>query len=162
MGWKGNTALTFSPFMGFTSMVSVQRAPGTHWVGGSVGPRASLNGKEKRKSFTLPALELRTLERPARSRSLHSATAALYPVSTGSYLPRLKRQERETDHLPPSSAEINSGGTIPPHPHASSCYSSQGQHSLALRKQKTDSPFPRSIRKAFSTRVRCNGTVLIE
>jgi hypothetical protein len=35
-----------------------ERAPGTHWIGGWVGPRAALDDVEKRKFFTLPALEL--------------------------------------------------------------------------------------------------------
>jgi hypothetical protein len=35
-----------------------ERAPGTHWIGGWVCPRASLGAMEKRKIFTLPGLEL--------------------------------------------------------------------------------------------------------
>jgi hypothetical protein len=34
------------------------RAPGTHWIGSWVGPRAGLDDVEKRKFFTLPGLEL--------------------------------------------------------------------------------------------------------
>jgi hypothetical protein len=45
-------------------------APCTHWVGGSVGPRAGLDDVEKRNFLTLPELELRPLGRPARSQSL--------------------------------------------------------------------------------------------
>jgi hypothetical protein len=48
-----------------------ERAPGTHWVGGWVGPRAGLDDVEKRKFLTLPRLELRPLGRPARSQSLY-------------------------------------------------------------------------------------------
>jgi hypothetical protein len=45
--------------------------PGTLWIGSWVGPRAGLDDVEKRKSLTLPRLELRPLGRPARSRSLY-------------------------------------------------------------------------------------------
>jgi hypothetical protein len=38
-----------------------ERAPGTHWIGGWVGLRASLDDMEKRKFFTLSGLELRPL-----------------------------------------------------------------------------------------------------
>jgi hypothetical protein len=40
--------------------------PGTHWIGGWVGPRAGLEDVEKRKLFTLPGLGL-----PDRSQSLY-------------------------------------------------------------------------------------------
>jgi hypothetical protein len=36
-----------------------ERAPGTHWIGGWVDPRAGLDDVEKRKFFILPGLELR-------------------------------------------------------------------------------------------------------
>jgi hypothetical protein len=42
-------------------------APGTHWIGGWVDPRAGLDYMEKRKFFTLPGLELRPLGCPART-----------------------------------------------------------------------------------------------
>jgi hypothetical protein len=42
------------------------RAPGTHWIGGCVDPRAGLDDV-KRKFVILPGLELRPLGRPARS-----------------------------------------------------------------------------------------------
>jgi hypothetical protein len=35
-----------------------ERAPGTQWTGGWVGPRASLDDMEKRKFLTLQGLEL--------------------------------------------------------------------------------------------------------
>jgi hypothetical protein len=48
-----------------------QRARGTHWIGGLVGPRIGLDDVEKRKFLTLPGLELRPLRHPARSQSLY-------------------------------------------------------------------------------------------
>jgi hypothetical protein len=43
-----------------------------------VDPRASLDDVEKRKFLTLPGLELRSLDRPARSQSLYRLS---YPSS---------------------------------------------------------------------------------
>jgi hypothetical protein len=48
-----------------------ERAPGTHWIWGWVGPRAGLDNLEKRKFLTLPGLELWPLSRPARSQPLY-------------------------------------------------------------------------------------------
>jgi hypothetical protein len=48
-----------------------ERAPGTHWIGGSVGLRDGLDVVEKRIFLTLLGLELRPLGRPARSQSLY-------------------------------------------------------------------------------------------
>jgi hypothetical protein len=48
-----------------------ERAPGTHWIGGWVGPRASLDDMEERKFLTLRGLELRSHGRLARSQSLY-------------------------------------------------------------------------------------------
>jgi hypothetical protein len=48
-----------------------ERALGTHWIRGWVGPRAGLYAAEKRKILTLPGLELRTVGCPARSQSLY-------------------------------------------------------------------------------------------
>jgi hypothetical protein len=45
--------------------------PGTHWIGGWVDPRASLDDVKKRNFLTLPGLELRLLDRSARSQSLY-------------------------------------------------------------------------------------------
>jgi hypothetical protein len=56
---------------------------GSHWIGGWVGPRAGLDGMEKRKFLTQSGLELRPLGRPARSQSLYRLR---YP---GSYKPVL-------------------------------------------------------------------------
>jgi hypothetical protein len=47
-----------------------ERAPGTHWMGGGVNPRAGLKDVEKKKFLTLPGPELRPLGRPVRSQSL--------------------------------------------------------------------------------------------
>jgi hypothetical protein len=58
-----------------------ERAPGTHWIGGLVGPRASLDDVEKRNYLTLPGLELRALGHPARSQSLYRLR---YPGSSSS------------------------------------------------------------------------------
>jgi hypothetical protein len=38
-----------------------ERASGTHWIGGWVGPRAGLDYVEKRILFTPPGLELRLM-----------------------------------------------------------------------------------------------------
>jgi hypothetical protein len=46
-----------------------ERSPGTHWIGGWVGPRAGLDDV-KRKLF-LPGLELRTVGRSAPSQLLY-------------------------------------------------------------------------------------------
>jgi hypothetical protein len=48
-----------------------ERAPGTHWIGDWVGPRAGLDDVEKRKFLTLAGLEFRPLGRPAPSQSLY-------------------------------------------------------------------------------------------
>jgi hypothetical protein len=48
-----------------------ESATGTHWIGGWVDPRAGLDDVEKIKFLTLPGLELRPLDRPARSQSLY-------------------------------------------------------------------------------------------
>jgi hypothetical protein len=47
-----------------------EKAPGTHWIGGWVGPRTGLDDERKRKFLTLPGPEHRPLCRPARSQSL--------------------------------------------------------------------------------------------
>jgi hypothetical protein len=46
-------------------------APGTHWRGGLVDPRAGLDDLERIKFFTLPVLELRPLGRQDCSQSLY-------------------------------------------------------------------------------------------
>jgi hypothetical protein len=60
-----------------------ERAPGTHWIGGWVDPRAGLDNVEKRKFLTLPGLELRSCGRPASSQSLYRLR---YPGSFKYYL----------------------------------------------------------------------------
>jgi hypothetical protein len=44
-----------------------ERAPGTHWIGGWVAPRAGLDDMEKWKFLTPPGLELPPLGRPGSS-----------------------------------------------------------------------------------------------
>jgi hypothetical protein len=46
-----------------------ERVPGTNCIGGWVDPRPILDDLKKRKFFTLPGLELRPLDRPARNPS---------------------------------------------------------------------------------------------
>jgi hypothetical protein len=48
-----------------------ERAPGTHWIGSWVSPRAGLDDVEKRKFLTLPGLDLRPLNRAARSQLIY-------------------------------------------------------------------------------------------
>jgi hypothetical protein len=54
-----------------------ERAPGTHWLGCWVGPRAGLDDVEKRKFLILPELELRALGCPARSCAIPTALSQL-------------------------------------------------------------------------------------
>jgi hypothetical protein len=55
-----------------------ERAPGTHWLGGWVDPRAGQDDVEKRIFLILPGLESRPLGRPVRSQSLYRLS---YPGS---------------------------------------------------------------------------------
>jgi hypothetical protein len=48
-----------------------ERSPGTHWIGGWVGPSTGLDDVGRRKILPLPELKLQPLCRPARSQSLH-------------------------------------------------------------------------------------------
>jgi hypothetical protein len=59
---------------------SEERAPGTHWIGGWVDPRSSLDDVEKRKYLTVPRLEPRPLGRPARSQSLYRLRYLFYEI----------------------------------------------------------------------------------
>jgi hypothetical protein len=65
--------------------------PGVHWIGGWVGPRTGLEDMERRKVLPLPGLELRPLDRPARSQSLYRLR---YP---GFFLEALGGQEINCD-----------------------------------------------------------------
>jgi hypothetical protein len=47
-----------------------ERAPGTHWIGDWVGPRAGLDDTEKRKFLTPPGLQLLPVGVPACSQSV--------------------------------------------------------------------------------------------
>jgi hypothetical protein len=49
-----------------------ESAPGTHWVGRWVDPRAGLDDVEKRKFLTLPGLNLRPFGHPVRGPSSRS------------------------------------------------------------------------------------------
>jgi hypothetical protein len=49
----------------------VKALPHTHWIGGSVNPRAGLDDVEKRKFLTLSGLEIWPLIRPVHSQSLY-------------------------------------------------------------------------------------------
>jgi hypothetical protein len=60
--WSGSHPGHFTPR---------QRAPGTHWIEGSVDPRSGLDDVEKRTTLTLLGLELLRLDRPACSQSLY-------------------------------------------------------------------------------------------
>jgi hypothetical protein len=55
-----------------------ERTPGTHWIGGWVDPRASLDDVDKRKFLALAGFELRPLGRAARNQSLYRLS---YPGS---------------------------------------------------------------------------------
>jgi hypothetical protein len=59
-----------------------RKSPGTHWVGGWVGPGTGLDGVERRKILPLPGLELRPLGRLARGQLLYRLRypGYLYPL----------------------------------------------------------------------------------
>jgi hypothetical protein len=57
-----------------------EKAHGTHWIGGWVGPRAGLDNVEKRKFLSLQVLELWPLDRPARSSSRYTDCAIAAPM----------------------------------------------------------------------------------
>jgi hypothetical protein len=56
-----------------------ENAPGTHWIGGWVNPRAGLDDVEKRKFLTLP-------DRPARRQSLYRLSYPGCRVAVYGYL----------------------------------------------------------------------------
>jgi hypothetical protein len=39
-------------------LITDERAPGTHWIGGCVDPRAGLDDLKNKKFLTLPAIKL--------------------------------------------------------------------------------------------------------
>jgi hypothetical protein len=57
-----------------------ERASGSHWTGSWVDPTAGPDDKEKLKSLTISALELRSFGRPARSQSLYQLRYTPYDV----------------------------------------------------------------------------------
>jgi hypothetical protein len=63
--WMSRSALVGSVWSASISsrFAPGERAAGTHWTGGWVDPRASLDDVEKGKFWTLPELELRPLGR---------------------------------------------------------------------------------------------------
>jgi hypothetical protein len=67
LGTSWRWVVSFTPL----SLYPREGAPCTYWIGGWMGPRAGLDDLEKRKFLTLPGLELRPLDRPARSQSLY-------------------------------------------------------------------------------------------
>jgi hypothetical protein len=72
--------ISFAPLL----LYSKERAPGTHWIGGWVGPIPGLDVVENRKFLPLPGLELRRLGRPACSQSLYRLrypSSFLHPYS---------------------------------------------------------------------------------
>jgi hypothetical protein len=56
--------------------------PGTHWIRGSVNPRAGLDNVAKRKFSTLLEPELRPLGRPALNQSLSRLLLLLLQMRT--------------------------------------------------------------------------------
>jgi hypothetical protein len=61
-----------------------ERAPDTHWIGGSVDPIVGMDDVETKKFLTLPGLELQPLGRPVRSQLLYRLR---YPGSSVSSKP---------------------------------------------------------------------------
>jgi hypothetical protein len=74
--WSASHLCRFTP---------VERAPGTHWVGGWMDPRAGLNDVEKSKFLTLLGLELWPLYHPAHSQSLYRLHYLSSPFSVMCY-----------------------------------------------------------------------------
>jgi hypothetical protein len=58
-----------------------EMAPGTHWIGGWVEPRADLDDMEMRKLLTLPELEIQPLGRLAHNHSLSRSDTSRYLIS---------------------------------------------------------------------------------
>jgi hypothetical protein len=68
--WSASRAASLTPAEG---------APGTHWLGGWVGPRTGLDDLERRKILILRGLEPRPLVRPLHSQLLYQLH---YPSSS--------------------------------------------------------------------------------
>jgi hypothetical protein len=66
LGTSWKWVISFTP----PTLYPRRKSPNTNWIGRWVGPRASLDGVEKRKFLTLLGLEHRPFCRPACSQSL--------------------------------------------------------------------------------------------
>jgi hypothetical protein len=87
-----------------------ERALGTHWRRGWVGPRAGLDDMEKTKFLTLPGLELRTFGRPTRSQSLYRLCHVVrHTLSYSNIFQSVQFPQRKD----PYSPYFNAGKKIP-------------------------------------------------
>jgi hypothetical protein len=87
-----------------------ERAPGTNWIGGWVGPRTGLDDVERRKLLPLPGLELRTLCHPVRMQSLYRLR---YPGSShGRFLPQRFQLIIHYHPIIPSSIVRGTGSVV--------------------------------------------------
>jgi hypothetical protein len=59
-------------------------------------------------------------EKISRKRKMFKTS---YPMGTGGIFPGVKQQGYEADHSPPSSAQVQKCGAIPPLPHTPSWHS---------------------------------------
>jgi hypothetical protein len=98
--YEGPYFAVFFLFSNYRSSVGIATG---YWL----DHRGSIRGRDKKFFST-----------PERSDRLWGPVS--YPMGTGgSLLPGVKRQGREADHTPPSSAEVKNGGAIRPLPHIS-------------------------------------------
>jgi hypothetical protein len=77
--WMYKSTFLTSVLVGgeWSASPSCRFTPGTHWIGGWVGPRTSLVGVEKRKFLTLQGLELKSrASQPVASRYTDYAVPA--------------------------------------------------------------------------------------
>jgi hypothetical protein len=89
--WSASSTGRFTP---------EERAPGTHRIGGWVGPRACLDDVEKRKFLTMPELELLLLYvQPVASRYTNCAIPALYNIEFLDIIHRLAFKNREIGNV---------------------------------------------------------------
>jgi hypothetical protein len=72
-------------FHALTALPPAKEPPGTHWMGGCVGPRAGLEDMEKRQFLILLGLELQRLGRPAweKYRNFLILKEVVHIVTTG-------------------------------------------------------------------------------